>query len=142
MMMMMMMVSTCCPLTPPPALPCHLHVLFPQALLKRLRRARRVLKSSNADAILGGLQQHFVAGSYTCLRDALASVVQAHTHLRGALEGRLGRDGWGVLQRALHLLFEMSCTQVRCFFVLFFQWRRQQAAVGGAGTCAEPEARR
>lgn len=70
---------------------------------KKSRVLRRVLSSSLHDPVLAGLhaerQSDMQAAS-----DALKNVVIAHKTLRASLQSGLGRDSWGVIQRAFNLV--------------------------------------
>jgi hypothetical protein len=79
-----------------------------QKRLRLLRRASRVLLRDHGDPVLNGLQQHVIESNASSLSAVLADVVAAHQGLRAAFEGSLGRDGWGVLQRALRVMAETS----------------------------------
>lgn len=86
--------------------------LSPAVLQKKqrlLRRLRRVLTCAHADPVLLGLFQHRLARSHCSLSDTLVRTALAHKQLRAAFDGAMGRNGWGVLHRALRLLAEL-CT--------------------------------
>lgn len=78
-------------------------VFWLQHEAKKSRVLRRVLSSSLHDPVLAGLhaerQSDMQAAS-----DALKNVVIAHKTLRASLQSGLGRDSWGVIQRAFNLV--------------------------------------
>lgn len=73
-----------------------------------MRRVKRVLLSDHGEAILVGLFQHKLHRLDLRLQSMLTTTVITHKKLRAALEGDLGRDGWGVLHRALRILAEVG----------------------------------
>jgi hypothetical protein len=63
---------------------------------------------SSGDCILRGLYQNKLHRLDARLQTMVTSTMVAHQQLRGALEGELGRQGWGVLHRALRIFFELK----------------------------------
>jgi hypothetical protein len=72
-----------------------------------MRRVKRVLLSDHGEAMLLGLFQHKLHRLDVRLQNTLTTTVMAHKELRAAFDGDLGRDGLGVLHRALRLTAEI-----------------------------------